>query len=153
MTPEQREVARIRSKNWYANNKERAGKRSQQYAKEHPEITKKAYTQWRAKNAEKLRDYNKKRRIEKPHLQRKYSLVKYGLTLEGWAEMFAKQGSCCAGCGSDKPGGVKGWCTDHCHTTGKVRGILCRGCNVALGNVNDNPIVLRKLADYLESSE
>lgn len=42
---------------------------------------------------------------------------------------------------------------DHDHATGKFRGWLCNGCNVALGNVYDNPETLRKLADYLERRE
>lgn len=39
---------------------------------------------------------------------------------------------------------------DHDHTTGRFRGWLCNGCNLALGNAYDNPEILRKLADYLE---
>lgn len=40
---------------------------------------------------------------------------------------------------------------DHDHVTMKFRGILCRACNTALGCVNDDPSLLRKLADYLEA--
>lgn len=36
----------------------------------------------------------------------------------------------CAMCGYDTPGIVE----DHCHTTGKVRGMLCRGCNATEAN-------------------
>jgi hypothetical protein len=39
---------------------------------------------------------------------------------------------------------------DHCHTTGRFRGWLCRNCNVTLGLVGDDPNKLRALADYLE---
>lgn len=39
---------------------------------------------------------------------------------------------------------------DHCHQTGAIRGILCQNCNKPLGHVKDSPIILRKLADYLE---
>lgn len=42
---------------------------------------------------------------------------------------------------------------DHNHQTGKFRGWLCNDCNLALGILKDNPILLRKLADYLEKSE
>lgn len=38
---------------------------------------------------------------------------------------------------------------DHCHTTGKFRGWLCRQCNYALGLVKDNPKTLIKLSEYL----
>lgn len=42
---------------------------------------------------------------------------------------------------------------DHCHKTGDghVRGVLCDGCNMALGGARDDPKVLRALADYLEA--
>ena len=39
---------------------------------------------------------------------------------------------------------------DHDHATGKVRGLLCKRCNWALGHALDNPATLRRMADYLE---
>lgn len=39
---------------------------------------------------------------------------------------------------------------DHCHTTGRPRGILCRNCNLAIGNMADDPARLRAAATYLE---
>jgi hypothetical protein len=54
----------------------------------------------------------------------------------------------CEICGSE--GNSKGIVWDHDHATGKFRGWLCSGCNLALGNVRDQAHVLRKLADYLE---
>lgn len=56
----------------------------------------------------------------------------------------------CAVCETTTPG-TKGWCLDHCHRTGKVRGMLCGPCNLALGLMRDNPERLRKAAAYLES--
>jgi hypothetical protein len=76
---------------------------------------------------------------------------KYGLTLEAFDSMLAGQGGVCAACGSAEwgPGGPK---VDHDHATGKVRGILCSGCNMAAGHAEDGPERLRALADYLEKS-
>lgn len=82
--------------------------------------------------------------------QRKMNLkFRYNLTIEQWDEMFAKQGSVCAICKSDTPNGGNGWSTDHCHATGKVRGVLCVKCNRGLGCYNDNPELLRDAAAYL----
>ena len=40
-------------------------------------------------------------------------------------------------------------CIDHCHTTNKVRGVLCNNCNTALGLVGDNTETLTRMVDYL----
>lgn len=74
---------------------------------------------------------------------------KYGITLLQRDEMLAAQGFECAICGRDDPGSKAGWHTDHNHKTGKVRGILCRGCNQTLGFVRDNPSTLDLMAQYL----
>ncbi len=44
-------------------------------------------------------------------------------------------------------------CVDHCHETGKIRGVLCSTCNLVLGKVKDNPYRLRELANYLEEAD
>jgi hypothetical protein len=43
-------------------------------------------------------------------------------------------------------------CIDHCHTTGKIRGVLCNPCNTALGFAKESPHRLRSLADYIEQT-
>jgi hypothetical protein len=43
-------------------------------------------------------------------------------------------------------------CIDHCHSTNKVRGVLCNNCNTALGLVGDNIDTLHKMIAYLNVS-
>ena len=76
--------------------------------------------------------------------QRKY---KYGLSPKEYYALVARQGGACAICRKIKP-----LCVDHCHLTGKVRGLLCRTCNSALGFWGDSPAVVRRALKYLETA-
>lgn len=76
----------------------------------------------------------------------------YGITVEQYDEMLAKQGGCCAICG-DLPGSTKRkFHVDHDHQTGRVRGILCMRCNLVLGYAKETPAVLSAAILYLENS-
>ncbi len=55
----------------------------------------------------------------------------YGITLAQYDEMLTRQGGTCAIC--KKPPKVKRLHVDHCHSTGRVRGLLCGSCNGRLG--------------------
>ncbi len=48
---------------------------------------------------------------------------------------------------------VRDLCVDHCHKTGKVRGLLCDSCNVLLGRAKDCPEICLSAAVYLAESE
>jgi len=73
----------------------------------------------------------------------------YGLSVDQWNIMFDAQGSCCAICKSATSEGKADWHTDHCHSSGKVRGILCRKCNIMLGYLNDDVSILLAAATYI----
>lgn len=80
---------------------------------------------------------------------RGYKLKKnYGMTEADFEVMLASQNRCCAICGTDDHNS-RNWHIDHDHATGKVRGILCGGCNHGLGNFIDNVKLLIKAAMYL----
>jgi hypothetical protein len=72
----------------------------------------------------------------------------YGITLDQRDAMLLAQGGVCAVCQAEKSG-QRDWHTDHCHTSGAVRGILCHGCNTALGLFKDNPTTLASAITYL----
>ena len=66
--------------------------------------------------------------------------------------MLEAQGHKCAICSStDKGKGKQFFCVDHCHTTGKVRGLLCAPCNKALGQLGDTEEALQRALDYLNN--
>ena len=78
---------------------------------------------------------------------------RYGITLEDWNEMFAKQKGCCAICGIHQSDSKRTLHTDHCHETGAVRGLLCWKCNPGLGNFNDDIQILEKAIAYLKENK
>jgi hypothetical protein len=80
--------------------------------------------------------------------------LKYGMTLKEHRTLWVAQGGVCAICqGSESRVGVELLAIDHCHTTGKVRGLLCSNCNRALGLLKDSPGVLRAAAEYLAAHQ
>lgn len=95
----------------------------------------------------------KRRRVSTPEtIARDYASKikrKYGVTKEDFQRMLAEQNGVCAICRetSDKSLHI-----DHNHTTGKVRGLLCNGCNLAIGIMKDSPARLISAAQYLVRS-
>jgi len=100
--------------------------------------------EWRRKNKDKAKNNDLKK--------------EYGITLAQYEEMEVSQDFKCAICGKseqdicNKKGAVRRLAVDHCHTTGKIRGLLCRGCNQGLGNFKDTIQYLQKAIDYLQST-
>lgn len=81
--------------------------------------------------------------------RRKHLLRTYGITPEQYDVMLEEQGHVCAIC--KRPERIKGrnLCVDHCHSTGKVRGLLCNACNIALGKLEDNLESIKAAIRYL----
>ena len=80
----------------------------------------------------------------------------YGLTPEAYTALLEAQDFSCKICRATRAreGGSGYWSfsVDHCHKTGRVRGLLCRKCNTLLGAVNDNPTILLKAIQYLKGN-
>lgn len=75
---------------------------------------------------------------------------KYGVTAEWVADKSAQQNHACAICSKPFSLERKRPAIDHCHTTGRVRSLLCQMCNTALGCAQDSAPLLRQMADYLD---
>ena len=78
----------------------------------------------------------------------------FGIGLSDYEEMLAKQNGVCAICKEEetvvRQGRVQSLSVDHCHETGKIRGLLCNSCNRALGKFKDSIGHLLAAASYLE---
>lgn len=81
--------------------------------------------------------------------ERNWKVAGLDFTLEDYEKLLEAQGGVCAICGIP-PTPKRALCVDHCHSTGKVRGLLCTKCNRTLGQYGDNPVLLRRMAQYLE---
>ncbi len=86
------------------------------------------------------------RRAQNRKAMVKYNLKKrYGITLEEKLKLFEEANHSCVACGNKEFLRI-----DHDHSTGKVRGILCNGCNTALGHLDESVTRIAKLLLYIE---
>ncbi len=74
----------------------------------------------------------------------------YGITLADYDRILDDQNNGCAICGKTPEENKQRLAVDHNHTTGEVRGLLCKNCNTAIGLLGDNPSTLRLATRYLE---
>jgi len=76
----------------------------------------------------------------------------FGITLAQYTEMLARQRGACAICGATSPGPRNArFAVDHDHATGKVRGLLCSPCNLAIGMFRDDADLIDQAAAYLDA--
>lgn len=88
------------------------------------------------------------------------NLKKYGITFDDYNQLREKQNYCCAICGKNEADVPQGrakriqtsLAVDHSHETGKVRGLLCIGCNTILGKCYEDVFILNKAIKYLEDA-
>lgn len=97
---------------------------------------------WRQKNSSRIKETRKRYKLKK----------KYGISFEIYQQLLLKQNNLCAICG--KHAGQNSWehgtlSVDHDHSTGRVRGLLCGGCNYGLGCFKESPERLAGAIRYL----
>jgi hypothetical protein len=93
------------------------------------------------------REYRRATRAQNARLAR---LRNYGLTADEFDALMQDQGGRCASCEDDFGPAAHDVHVDHCHQSGKVRGILCRHCNIALGHLRDDPVRILSLHTYIQ---
>ena len=129
-----KECHRVRMRAWYQTNREHAiaeVKRWQQENKEHLH----AYR----------REYRQRRRVEERDAYLKRT---FGISQSDYDALLGSQSGGCAICG--KPPGKISLHVDHDHETGAIRGLLCVGCNNALGQLHDQPRLLLRAIAYVQ---
>lgn len=116
-----------------------------------PEYFRKKIHAYYLANPEKFRERARTFRKNHPNTVKGYRLkTHYGLTRADYDRLILEQGGACAICGrKDWTGKWKNPQIDHDHDTGKVRGILCVGCNTAIGLLKNDPRIVRAIINYL----
>ena len=148
-----------------AKNRTKLNAKSSAWSRANPEKVRARNAAWQAANPEKVRQYRAGHYVRHaPAIKARnrawyqanpqkvteaYRKRRYGVTTERMEIQFAAQGWVCAICRTAAP--VKGkWMIDHCHASGKFRGVLCNRCNSVLGMSQDRIPVLQEAINYLQ---
>jgi hypothetical protein len=122
-----------------------------------PECNRANVKLWKKKNKEKHTAFSKTWKEANPDKKKDWVLRdKFGISLEEYRKMLATQSGKCAICHQPematlkKSGKVKELSVDHCHSTGKVRGLLCYRCNTALGLLREDTGIALNLINYID---
>lgn len=103
------------------------------------------------KDNERNKEYNRTHAEEirgKKLVKNYWPSLTWQQAIAEWNRLFTLQDGLCAfGHASDTLH------VDHCHTTGKVRGLLCYNCNSGIGRFKDNVEVMQKAIEYLNRSK
>jgi hypothetical protein len=113
---------------------------------------------WREANRDKSIAYQRayhQARKDDPEFRRKRreNMLRYtyGITQAEVDALIEAQGGLCAICGGERNGPGTRLHIDHCHDTGKVRGMLCAKCNTAIGLLDNDPDRAELVARYLRT--
>lgn len=93
---------------------------------------------WKNKNPEKWKERAFKNKLS----------TRYGISVEFYEDRLKVQHNRCAICLNHCKTRKK-LSIDHCHATGKFRGLICNSCNLGLANFNDDPGLLQAAARYI----
>lgn len=148
------------SRRHYERNREKVRARQTELRVADPEHVRAIARASEAKNRERKNAYNRERYSSKRNEilaknKARHRYKRYGLTAELFDALLANQGGGCAICGET----AEKWHIDHDHTCCAtiftcgtcIRGILCRGCNIGLGNFRDDAELVERAASYLRA--
>ena len=130
----------------YVEQKDKLQVQLKKYKEENKEKLEVASLLWKKNNPDKVKQYQRTSNLRK----------NFGLSMDEYEQMLAKQNNLCAIC--EKPETfihhqtkeTARLAVDHCHKTNKVRKLLCKSCNTALGLFKDDIGVMENAVKYLK---
>lgn len=92
-----------------------------------------------------------------PGIRDSFYRIKYGIDCDIFEQLLTLQNNVCKICKQKEihkhqSGTLRRLSVDHCHLTGKVRGLLCHRCNTLLGIVKDDASILLAAGEYLNGN-
>jgi Recombination endonuclease VII len=139
------------ARKWRKNNPERTAEHSKRSRLKNRDKILKRQRKWSKKNKEHCIEKSKEwYRANKDRVRDLQLQKEFGITLRQYTEMLLAQNGVCAICQGGPDAKSKKLAVDHDHRTGKIRSLLCRGCNVGIGNLKDSPELLIKAAQYIK---
>ncbi len=138
----------VAGKQWADKNKQKVSEYNRLWRAKNRDYHNQRYRERYHKDLEKHRGYYRKARVRRSIDVR---CRKFGITAEQYWTMFADQEGLCAIC---KKAPKLWWSfnVDHCHTTGKIRGLLCGPCNKSIGILGDTVDGVMRAVTYLRES-
>ena len=126
---------------WRRKNKDRINARHRERFETDPEYRQNLRNYHKAWRARKGKDYVRNINLKNAH----------GISLADYEHMLVTQNNGCAICAGQnmRHGKPIPFYVDHCHSSGKIRGLLCKECNTAIGMLRDSPTLCEAAARYL----
>jgi hypothetical protein len=140
LRPECKDCTKARRKAWYAENADHERERVRQWALANPDKIAERVARVAGTEKKKAADW------------RSYLKRNYGITVDEYDLLVAEHDGVCAICKKPRPDDRK-LHIDHDHASGKIRGLLCFRCNNALGDLDDDPVLFQRAADYLDRDD
>lgn len=146
-----KEARKIYMRDYYKANPEKFPRRTPEKQAEHNAKRRKKYAE-NQEYRDALRASVKEWQQANPHKRKSQRLKKYGITRSEFMDLMNAQGGKCAICGH-RDTSIRNFfpVVDHCHESGKVRGLLCMNCNMGVGKFKDSPQLLIRAAEYISN--
>lgn len=112
---------------------------------------------WESENPDRFEQSKAERKTDKVKKDRDYLVdrrknlkTRYNMSLDDYDSLLKAQDYRCKLCNKEHMTNNKRLYVDHCHRTGKVRGLLCSNCNLSLGQIGDTIESVEKILKYLK---
>lgn len=135
---------------WVEDNRDRVNELERIRRQKRLEQKRKYYEEHKEEIRLKKKQLSEERKAKQKISKFRHHLKKYNISYEDYMNILEKQQGKCLGCYRTESQINKRLSVDHCHKTGRVRGLICFTCNLVIGNCYENIDTLNNLIEYLK---